>query len=167
MAKLKAAAPPGIHKMLFDGAVPLDHRKRLLAHVCADDSPECAAIAESVLNAAAAGSPDERKEQAIQKLNELIQAMEAGPLRYATFLRMLPPRNGVPRAHVVLQDGTSAFTVLAEEALAESLQCGDTVLLEAQARALLFLDPDRPDTGEEARLERRWRGRCTGRGRAG
>jgi ATP-dependent 26S proteasome regulatory subunit len=112
-------------------------------------------MVESILQAATAGSQDERKEAAIQKLNEMIQAMEAGPLRYATFLKLLPPRNGVTRAHVALQDGTSAYTVLAEESLADSLRCGDTVVLEAQGRALLFHDPDRPDTGEEARLERR------------
>src|SRR5262249_10043954 len=140
---------------LFDASVPFEHRKRLLAHVCSDDNPECAAIAQAVLQAAAAGSQDERKEAAIQQLNEMIQAMEAGPLRYATFLRLLPPRNGVTRAHVVLQDGTGAYTVVIDEALAAALRCGDTVVLEAQARALLFHDPDRPDTGEEARLERR------------
>ncbi|MCC6418805.1 MAG: hypothetical protein IT429_11270 [Gemmataceae bacterium] len=59
------------------------------------------------------------------------------------------------RARVVLQDGTAAFPVIPQQDLVERLRCGDTVLLEAQARALLFRNTGVSEVGEEARLERR------------
>ena len=62
-------------------------------------------------------------------------------------------KNGAaPRAHVVLQDGTSAYPVIPDVDLALTLRCGDAVLLEAQGRALLYRAPGPNGTGEQARL---------------
>src|SRR5262249_31624164 len=130
--------------------------RQLLLSLCSNgDNSECMAILQTVLDRAAAASADAIQQQKINELTELLQAMQDGPLRYATFIKMLNHPGPVRRAQVVLQDGTSAFSVVPDGTLAESLRCGDTVLLEAQGKALLFRDPDPPSTGEEARLERR------------
>jgi hypothetical protein len=80
--------------------------------------------------------------------------MEAGPLRPATFFGLLDANAVVKRARVLLEDGASAYVVIPDAELAESLRRGDGVLLEAQGKALLFRDPTRTNVGEEARLER-------------
>lgn len=148
---LKPKAPT-MTAMLMDSSVPLEHRKQLLQHLCIEGSDESGAVLNSVLELMTSAKVDEQLEQKLKKLNELLSEMENGPLRYATFIKMM---NAGARAHVMLPDGTSAFTSVPNEKLHEQLRCGDTVLLEAQGKALLYHEPEEISIGEEAKLERR------------
>ena len=80
---------------------------------------------------------------------EILKQMQDGPLRYATYVSMLPGGEGVPpRARVTLQDGTVAFPVVPSADMVPKLRCGDTVLLEAQCRTLLYHDPIGTEIGD-------------------
>jgi ATP-dependent 26S proteasome regulatory subunit len=151
-AKKKA---PNIGLMLHDASVPFEHRKQLLLHLCHDESEESQTFLNALFETAANGHGEDAYAQKAKELNELIQQMQQGPLRYATFLQMMEGGGTVPRARVVLMDGTVAFPVVHDAGLAQSLRGGESVLLEAQARALLYRDAGENGTGEEARLERR------------
>src|SRR5207302_99355 len=120
-----------------------------------DPGEESTAIVASLLDAAAAANGQALQAKKAQELAELIRQLQEGPLRYARFLRLLAGQGGARRAHVVLEDGTSVYPVVPDPDVAEALRRGDTVLLDAQARALLFRQPEDTAVGEEARLERR------------
>ena len=156
LGKLGAAEDVGDMKAMFlDKDVPLNHRVRLLAQMCMHDTEQAMKLVGSILDDAAASNGESVYQKKLEKLNALLHEMENGPLRYATFLRRVPGAGLHGRALVKLEDGTSAFTMVPNDALAARLRRGDRVLLEAQARALLFLDAEGDGVGEEARLERR------------
>jgi len=142
--------------MLGDPSLPLDHRKQLLMHLLMAGGDEGNAAITALLEAATAQNAETLHAQKLREVAELIRQMQDGPLRYATFVAMLPGgAGGPPRARVLLQDGTVAFPVVPDAKLIPLLRCGDTVLLEAQARVILYRDDTEIAVGEEARLERR------------
>lgn len=140
--------------LITDGDAPLEHRRQLLAQLCVDDGEGSTAILAALLKAAAAGNSVSAYEEETAKLKEVRRELEQGPLRTATYLRLLESSSAGRRARVLLEDGSSAVVPTLDDELASTLRCGDTVLLEAQGKALVFRDPEPPDTGEEARLER-------------
>ncbi len=154
MSLKKKAANAGA--MLGDPSIPLEHRRQMLMHLLMHGGDEGSAAINSLLEAATVQHAETIHTQKLKEVVELIKEMQDGPLRYASFLSMLPDSEGRPRrARVLLQDGTAAFPIVPDEKMIARLRCGDTVLLEAQGRVLLFRDPNPPDIGEEARLERR------------
>lgn len=171
ITKTKAKAKTSsIDAMLLDKQLDIDHRRHMLLNLVMDESDGAKQMISSILDRAASASGEQLYEKKLQEVSELKQAMEAGPLRPATFLRLMeaPLNRGtdaggngkaakrVVRAEVLLEDGATAYTVVPEHQIAEGLRLGDTVLLEAQGKALLFVDAVRgPVAGEEARLERR------------
>jgi hypothetical protein len=122
--------------------------------LCADESEKATEMLSSLLNAAGAGQAEQIYEERKREVTELLREMQEGPLREATFLRYFHNNGGSVRAHVVMEDGSSAFAVVPEEDLATTLCCGESVLLDAQARALVGRAPVFERAGEEARLER-------------
>ena len=83
--------------------------------------------------------------------------LKDGPLRLGTYLGPAPETNGqlVNRVHVLLENGDTAFPVIFRPELAESLVCGDAVLLDAQARAVIDRGPANCFTGEVGELKQR------------
>ena len=154
MAEKKKPAEAAV--ALMDKSMPWEHRKRLIVHLAMGAGEEGDHALQSLCDAAANSNGDAVYAQKLKEVNELIQEMTNGPLRTGVFVRML---NGsllaVPRAHVVLQDGESAYTVVPDAGVAQSLRCGDMVLLEAQGRVLVARDPSVWTVGEEGRFERR------------
>ena len=69
----------------------------------------------------------------------MMQMLKDGPLRLGTYLGPSPASNGqlVNRAHVLMENGDTAFPVILDSQMAESLACGDSILLDAQARAVI------------------------------
>lgn len=146
--------PGSVVTALLNPGLPIEQRRMMLGQLCINDSPECIAAVTSLLEAAGAAKAESVHAEKLKALEELLQQMEAGPLRPATFLGLLQGRGNVARARVLLEDGATAYVVVPDEELAKSLRRGDAVLLEAQGKALLDRDPAGVDVGEEARLER-------------
>jgi len=145
-----------IPAMLVSDSVPFEHRRKMLMQLCMDESEETSELVASILQAA--GTPKSPKSIYLKKtkeLEELMEQMRAGPLRQATYLNQLNGNGAGQRACVALEDGSKAFVLVPEKKLADALRCGDTVLIEASGKAVLYRDPNPPDTGEKARLERR------------
>jgi len=95
-------------------------------------------------------------EKKTAQMTEMMEALEAGPLRLGRFVRMLETSvGGVRRAVIMLHDGAPAASPVPDAEMAASLRCGDGVLLDAQGRAVLYRDPSLPTTGEAGVLERR------------
>ena len=152
--RMKTMKTHRVRSLLADSAQPLERRKQLLMHLCLDESEEAVEALHAVLASAAAEASESLYAEKIQELEERRRQMEEGPLRQATFLRLLEAPGSVRRANVLMEDGSTAYVCVPEEELATSLRCGDTVLLEAQGHALLFRDGGAPQAGEEARFER-------------
>src|SRR5262245_24133808 len=112
--------PPQLKTMLLDAAVPLEQRRKMFQFLFMDENKESVAVLDSILQAAAAQNGEDLHAKKIQELSDLIQQMNAGPLRYGTFLSLLAPKGPVQRAHVLLQDGTSAYTIVPDLKLAKS-----------------------------------------------
>ncbi len=147
--------PPDIRKMLFNSSAPIEQRKHMLGVLCMDESEGSTKTVEAILEAAASSDGESQYAEKIKEVDALIAEMNDGPVRYATFLRLLEPKGSVLKASVVLEDGASASVTVPDAAFAASLRCGDTILLDAQGRAVLGADSHGTDSGEEARLERR------------
>lgn len=153
---MQLSIPLKFKSMLLDDTVPIERRKEMLVHVCQEGGSVADEVLVSLLkDAKTPKSSRSVYEKRARELAELLQQMNEGPLRHGTFLRMLEPAGSAPRAQVVLEDGASAFVVVPDPELAEVSRCGDTVLLDAQGRAILRRDPMLPRTGEEGCLERR------------
>jgi ATP-dependent 26S proteasome regulatory subunit len=166
-----------IEAMMMDSDIPLEHRRHMLATLCADDSEASQKLIASLLQKAAQNGGESLYARKLEELTALKKAMESAPLRIGTFIRMLdaPPTNGngingngsangddghlqfnsVPRALVKLEDGASACTVVPDPKMVNQLEVGATVLIEAQGRVLMHLDSFGHQSGEEAKLERR------------
>ena len=143
-----------LEALLLNPKAPLAQRKQMLGQLCVDDAEAPTQIVEKILTAAASGSAESIYKKKMKKVDEVLQQLEQGPQRTATFLGLLEAKSAIRRACVVLEDGSTVTLPVPDEKLAKALERGDTVWLDQQAKALLFRDPQMPVTGEEARLER-------------
>jgi ATP-dependent 26S proteasome regulatory subunit len=141
--------------MIADPSVPWMHRLAMLRETVVMDSGEATVgqkwILERICQAASSVVYDEK----LQRVQALLAQMEAGPCRSALFIHLVPANgSGVQQALVLLDDGTQAYTVVPDEALAASLRTGQRVIIESQGRALLRAADPGVQVGEIARLER-------------
>ena len=169
--------PTSSEAMILDGDTPLDHRKQLLMHLCVDESAQSQAAVKALLDSATASNGETVYKKKCQEVEAIKQQLLDGPLRSATFFRILSlgqspgqneqskngkgaadngiPLGPLPRAHVLTEEGAAIFPAVVDAKLAESLECGDEVILDAQGKAVLYRAAYFPDVGEEARFERR------------
>ena len=145
-------------RMLLDPKMDPDDRKMLLIQVCHDDSPDSSRALQELLSLA---SEDMARKAAFLKqrqLDETLEMLKDGPLRLGTYVQPAPTTDEgslVQRAQVLLENGDTALSVFTDPDLADSLRCGDPVLLDAQARAVIEQGPSDCVTGEVGQLQRR------------
>jgi ATP-dependent 26S proteasome regulatory subunit len=144
---------PHVVTMLLDSSVPLAERALFLHSMAAHDPKQSHEVFEQLLTVAASANGEDACKKKIAELDGILAEMKAGPLRCATFVGQ--SNGSLARAHVLLQDGTAAWVPVPDRQLADSLCCGDTVLIEANGKALLDKGPALTAIGEEARFERR------------
>lgn len=144
----------GLEEALTDPTVPMPIRRKMLQQVCNEGNDDCERVVNIVLEAATLASAGQQYVSKTKELAEIIQQIQEGPLRYATFDRLLDSKFLGRRAQLILPEGGSAFCAITDSKLAESLRCGDAVWLDSQARAVLHGQPDPGMRGEEGRLER-------------
>lgn len=142
----KGAVKKAVEAVLTSAGVPINERYQLLKGVMMDDNTENAQKVLSLL--ANKTTADAAKAKAIA---DMLAELERGPMRVATFLEMLP--GSTTQARVIMDDGTQAYTVLPVNQ-AVTIKCGDEVLLDKNANAILHSMGVRPDAGEEALYER-------------
>jgi ATP-dependent 26S proteasome regulatory subunit len=147
--------PKQLITSILEDKLPIEHRAHILARICMEGGDDNHEVIGSILKAAASGGGQMIYEQKIAEMNERLEELEQGPLRMATFRRMLEGGRVCERASVMLEDGSSAFVTVPETELAKTLRRGDSVLVDAQGKAVLFRDPHGPETGEIAGFERR------------
>ncbi len=140
---------------LVEEKLPIEHRAQILGRLCLEGGDANHGVVAAILDAARCGSGETIYSQKIEEMDATLELLEQGPLRVATFQRMLEGGRAGVRACVVLEDGSTAYVAVPDPALASSLRRGDTVLVEAQGKAALFRDSNGPETGELARYERR------------
>jgi proteasome-associated ATPase len=139
---------------LIDPAIPIEHRLQFLAMLCADPDEANRRVVTRLLEAAAETAGASLVDAKTKELHDQIEALKNSPYRGGSFLRLLPGEGPSRRAEVVLNDGQRMYTVVPDPALAAALRCGDSVLLDAQAKAILFSDTTAPRTGEIVRFRR-------------
>src|SRR5436309_2685126 len=114
---------------VLDEKIPWPHRAHLLMAMVSDPEKGHPKLQE-LLAAAANAKADELLQSRLETANELISALEEGPMRCGTFVSWGPTRNGVRRARVRLTDGGGGLPVVPDEQVAQSLECGDSVLVD-------------------------------------
>ncbi|HXJ55957.1 MAG TPA: AAA family ATPase [Verrucomicrobiae bacterium] len=153
---IKPKKPTPIEILLADGSAPIEQRREFLKMLLNDPSPDAGAAVQSIFNTLTSNGAAQVYEEKARELASILKQIEDGPLRSAAFIEMLPKNGFAARqAHVVLDDGTTACTVVPEAAMAENLRRGDRVLLDGRGKAVLHRLPGGPRTGEEALFERR------------
>jgi ATP-dependent 26S proteasome regulatory subunit len=154
MSKPRRHTP--IELLLGDAAAPLEQKREFLKMLLHDPSPDAQAAVASIFTTLSANSAEQLHQQKAQELAQVLKQLEDGPMRTAAFIEMLP-RNGfsATQAQVMLDDGSSACSVVPDARVAESLRRGDRVLLDGCGKAVLYRIAGAPKAGEEAQLERR------------
>lgn len=148
----------GMVTSLTDTHLPVKHRTRILRHLCTDPNEECEQVVARLLELAAGNNGDALLQKKTRELTARIEALDAGPLRAAMFLETLPKKDGdhaVRRTRAALEDGSIVYPVVLDNALVDSLHCGDRILLDADCKAVADRDTPGASVGEEARFERR------------
>ena len=153
-ATLDQEKPAQLLKMLTDKTVPVEHRVEVLRMMISEGSDSATELLGTIVSLASSDESTVLKKKTA-KLQEMLEAIEAGPFRTGRFVRMIKQNGSVPRALVTLHDGSSAAAPVPDSGLMRQLRCGDGVLLDAQGRAVLHREPTLPETGETAILERR------------
>ncbi len=141
--------------MLLNPACKPDQRLALLEQIVMHQSPETREVLVNILNDARAGAGEKIYRQKLLELEKKVQGLEQGPLRKATFMDLLEPDGMIMRAHIRMEDGTTAFPAVFEPSMAAQLRRGDNVLLDAQGKLLLAGMKIEDGAGESAILERR------------
>ena len=145
-----------ILQLLADKSAPVEQRYLLVRTLIAGDDPDHIATVHALLDNLTVANPESAYNEKLKQLDELIQLMQSGPMRNATFIDLVKVGTvQPPQAFVVLDDGAYAYTCVPDETLAKILKRGDRVILEGKGRALLSKAPDYLQVGEEAQFERR------------
>jgi len=143
-----------LDKAITDPSVPLNIRFQMVRQLSNAEDEQSLELLGKVLEAAASASADQHYLTKTQELVEMMQKIQEGPLRFATFDRMVDSPQLGRRAQLILPDGGSASCIVTDDKLAADLRCGDAVWVDAQARVVLYHQPDPITRGEEGRLER-------------
>jgi ATP-dependent 26S proteasome regulatory subunit len=143
-----------LDEALTDPTVPMKIRLQMFRQLGSDEDEQSREVLMHVLEAATCGAAGQHYVAKTRALAEMMQQIQEGPLRFATFDRMIDTPQLGRRALLILPDGGSASCVVTDEKLAAELRCGDAVWVDAQARVVLHHVPDPTTRGEEGRLER-------------
>src|SRR5882762_1897587 len=143
-------------QLLADKSLPVEHRSMLLRTLIMDTDTDASAAVHALLESHARANGESLFNDKLKQVEELLQQMQSGPMRNATFIDLVKVGSvQPPQAFVVLDDGAFAYTCVPEEALAKDLRRGDRVILEGKGRALLSKAPNYLKVGDEAQFERR------------
>jgi ATP-dependent 26S proteasome regulatory subunit len=145
----------GVVDSLLDPKNDVNDVRMQLATICMGESPDSNRVVEQLRIRA---NKDKALKDLVQKkreLSELAQSLQDGPLRAATYVAKCAHPDKPLRSEVLLQNGDIAYPTVLDSALCDELTCGDTVLLDVQARALVQRAASEMATGEIADLERR------------
>lgn len=140
--------------MLLSDGLPLAHRVEMVKSLANHDSKGSHQILAELLDAAKASNAADYMRKS-QELNDMLEEIRNSPRRLATFVALQAPEGSVQRAVVTLEGGHTAFPIILEPSLANLLQRGDNVMLDAQARGLVGRVEFENSTGEAAYFERR------------
>jgi ATP-dependent 26S proteasome regulatory subunit len=145
-----------IVRFLGDTEVPEDHRKLLLRAAFVDPHPALDQLAASILRLFEANVTESDLARKRDEYLAALRELESGPLRAAAVLQLLPAPDGgsFSHAHVSLEDGSLAYSLIAHPDVAATLEPGDQVLVDGRGKAVLRVGPAAPPLGDEAILER-------------
>ncbi len=147
------AKPKKLEMMLMDSSAPLEFRMEVLKQLAQAEDEAAIPILIGLLEAAGASKADELYREKLAEVAMVLRALEEGPLRSALFDQMLDQPGLGQRAQVILSDGGLASPLVTDKELAEKMECGDTVWIDAKGTAILFHAPMPSVVGDEARLE--------------
>lgn len=140
-----------ITNILSDSAIPEEDRRRMLVESIMQDSSFAGRILTSLQSENAKSVYEEKNEQ----LSAVLKDLETAPFRSAIFVGYSTANgSAVNHAHIILDDGTEAYSVVPDEKLAKSLRKGDQVLLDGRGKAVIRKAPNRLKVGTEAIFER-------------
>ena len=129
-----------VEGMVTDPTIPIGVRMEMLRQVALDENDDARQhVLGYLIESATAGSAGSQYVEKTKELAERISELKQGPMRCATFDRTVHYLGTQPRAQVILPDGGTAFCAVPDDALAERLQCGDTVWLDAQGLSLIHI----------------------------
>lgn len=149
MSKIKN--PANLLSFLIDKSKPLRLRRQIARGFVAEADDEDLDLFLAQISAEGAVQAE-----AAANYAHLLTEMQEGPFRPATFAAALPdPGPSTRLAEVILDDGTGAMVHVTSGELLASLQPGDRVVLDKQARAVLRRGPEALRLGDVATFERR------------
>lgn len=140
---------------ILDKDMPDEIRRALLAELVMSDDSDHHETITKLFESARRGQIEALTDEKLKELQGMVEELKRGPLRPATFVeRMDAGGDKSVRVEVRMSSGEICYPIIVDEKLTAGLLCGDGVLVDAQARVLLYRDRTRVETGEVARFER-------------
>lgn len=140
---------------LTNPAIPLEKRQSILSQLTSTDDPASRVLTDALLTRLGQENAESEYQKLREELAQLIEEYKAGPLRPATFEEPLVGagmKEG--RAIVRMPNGDQTYPIIEPTLTKEQFLRGESVILDSQARVLLFRAPPEVAAGEMARLER-------------
>jgi ATP-dependent 26S proteasome regulatory subunit len=154
MSQPKQKTIEALFKSLTDPKLPLPVCAHVLQEKLSIGDAEAGALLTMLLDASRSGQSEAKYQEALNKLNAKLEELEAGALRSGHFLGLISGVGSSVRGRVVLQDGQVATPCIPNEELAQLLEPGDRVLLDAQVKAILALDQGADEVGDLVQFQR-------------
>ena len=112
-------------------------------------APKEGVVLRSVMSTTPGGRSEKSGEtlyrDKVRKFDAMLNEIQEGPMRLATFIEMAPTNGDAPaKAFVALDDGTQACAIIPPGKPLPALRLGDRVMVDGKAR-VLFHPRARPD----------------------
>ena len=146
---------PQAKVLLYSTSVPLAHKMHVLRTLAVDGGEAAVGVLAEVLQDAMSNTGEERLAETIAEYEQLIAQLKAGALHPGEFLELSDVDGPGVRARIIFRDGSEKHVLVPDPELAASLQPGETVLLEAQGKAVLARSSSGTSVGDVARFVRR------------
>jgi ATP-dependent 26S proteasome regulatory subunit len=146
---------------VLDPKKPRAIRATMLAAAMQSSDPSTAqSLSDALLSKMEAAGPAAEFEQKTAALTQMLQELEQGGLRVATFVDFadvdLP--GATPRAHVITPDGHRRFPFVHPRLSQEKFESGRTVYLDAKGTMVMAIGKWHPTAGAQATFLRRLAG---------
>jgi len=146
---------PNLFQALANSKLPCEHGAMMVHSLLGSGPPEAEKFIKELQTRLGKAAGESAYAEKLNQLDQLIKAIEEGPVRQAIFIELLQRApDAPPQALVLLDDGTQVYSVIPDDKVIDNLNMGDRVVLDGKGRAILGTALSCLRVGEEAQFER-------------
>lgn len=146
-------------KALGNPGVPLLHKAQQVIDIMAgvkEEKEDFEAVAQEIFDRMHNSTVDEEIKEKADQLDAILKQVESSPLRRATFIQTCAIGDSQRlQAMVIMENGETAYLPVFKAQDLKRLKLGDTVMIDAKMKIMLYQSNDNVHFGEEVKFERK------------